>query len=461
MLCAEFNSTTAFDYIAPELIISDKNNLSADYWSLGIIAYEIATGYKPFAAHLPSGQWVLRIRDKKSEHITIYEGDDDQFVYSDRILSENRLSKKFAELLERWLKTALEWNPKQRGYIFEQPKTSDNDISAPVQKLKFFEYIEAMANAKILTIFILKTQRNLSMAIDENTTFDDLLEFIEFEAQVPKSKCYLIRGGESNHCVEQNTKPIELYDSNAMTEFKPMLYVNQIDDVGATSTSNLSSLENEISPPNLPLSLRKVMSNHDQRLKVNALRKFASDTLYFVENENWTFKTNLHGFYKFARTIQSTIEDKRQNITQLQCQFYGLKGGFDLYKQTHERAESMCQLKNEAIDKYCEQRTRLANHIQLLINACEKIVNRYESINRRCRNISENSPCFKHGDAVDCYHVANVSKAYDKLRKQIDNKKFTDKPHYELYQCAIACIKTRDMCYQDRNYLETTRCVAN
>lgn len=454
--CAELNASTSFDYIAPELITSDKYNCSADYWSLGIIAYEMATGTKPFAAHLPSGQWVLRVRDKKSNHITIVEKDDGEFIYSDRIMPENKLSLKFAEMLEAWLRIALEWHPKQRGMVFEQTNGSNQEATAPVQRLKFFDSLDQLEQTKILIIFMLTSHRSLSMAIDTNTTYDDILAFIETEAKIPKSKCHLIRSNDTISPIDKDSKPIELFAGN--DNDRPMLYVNQIGGIGSTSTSNLASLDAEPTIAiEIPASVRNVLLNHEQRLKVHSLRKFAADTLHFVQRENQTYQWCLYGWLNYALQLNQAIESSRQDVRQMQCQVYGLKGALELYDQTLNVSEASCEIGEDTIAKFTEQRTKIATNIQLLVDACEKIVNRYESVNRRSRDASQNELLLKYRETGDLYDVANVVRAYDTLRAQINNKKFVDKPHFELFQCAYKCLKRRDTFLRNKNFVELQR----
>jgi inhibitor of nuclear factor kappa-B kinase subunit beta len=45
------------EYLAPELLISDKYNFSVDYWSFGIIAFEVICGCRPFVPHVSLAKW--------------------------------------------------------------------------------------------------------------------------------------------------------------------------------------------------------------------------------------------------------------------------------------------------------------------------------------------------------------------------------------------------------------------
>lgn len=85
----------------------------------------------------------------------------------------------------------------------------------------------------------------------------------------------------------------------------------------------------------------------------------------------------------------------------------------------------------------------MKQNVQLLVDACEKIIIRYQSIYRRSRDIHQNEILGKR-NAQDFFDIVNTTKAFDALRSQIINKSLVEKPHFELFQCAYKCLKRRD-----------------
>ncbi len=60
-------------YIAPELFLSQEYTKAVDYWSLGFITHEIATGHRPFLPTFNPGQWIDHVQNKSSRDICIYQ----------------------------------------------------------------------------------------------------------------------------------------------------------------------------------------------------------------------------------------------------------------------------------------------------------------------------------------------------------------------------------------------------
>lgn len=445
-------------YTAPERIINttEKYGPAVDYWSLGIIAYEIATGARPFVPHLPLAQWVLRVRQKKSEHICIYETNDGEMVYSNRIWPANQLTNGFIDGLENWLQFGLEWNPKQRGCIFEKiPKNSTDpqingnnsqSISAPpVQVLKFFDTIDDWLSQKLLTIFTLSNHKLISMHVTECTTMTDLCAFIEQKALIPAEKCHIIQSKSLNATVDD--KPIDFYRDDCIDQ--PMIFVMQIKS--PVTTGNEPPIDNidDIFPTDIPITVQNVLKNPEQPLKPHSLRRFARDALHFVRMENRKFKISLNGWFLFAEQLIHDIELCQMDVRRMQFSIYGLSGALDLFKMTMQMAVDAHEFTSI---------TKITQNVECLENACDKIALRHSSVHRRCREISQHE-LFAKRNVQDFYDIANLTRAYATLHDQIARNKMPSKPHFELFQCIFKCLKQRDNLLRSIAFCELKRYV--
>ena len=50
------------DYIAPEVLLSKGHNHVVDWWSLGVLIYEMVTGRTPFDANVPMEMYEKIVR---------------------------------------------------------------------------------------------------------------------------------------------------------------------------------------------------------------------------------------------------------------------------------------------------------------------------------------------------------------------------------------------------------------
>lgn len=425
-------------YTAPELIINttEKYGPAVDYWSCGIIACEIATGVRPFVPHLPLAQWVLRVRQKKSEHISIYEANDGEMVYSNRIWPSNQLTSGFIDGLEHWLPLGLEWNPKQRGCIFEKISKNDNNTQLtlapppPVQVLKFFDAIDDWLSQKLLTIFTLSNHKLISMRVTERTTMADLYAFIEQKALCPAEKCHIIQPKSCN-ATAVDDKPIDFYRDECIDE--PMVFVLQI-----------KSIDDNIFPTDIPMTVQNVLKNPEKPLKTHSLRRFACDALHFVRMENRKFKLSLNGWLLFAEQLNENIEQCRLDVRRMQASIYGLSGALDLFKMSMQMASDK-QLLSSSSQHAVEliNVPKITQNLECLENACDKIALRHSSLHRRGRDICQHE-VFAKRNSQDFYDLTNLTRAYAMLHDQIACNKMPARPHFELFQCIFKCLKQRD-----------------
>ncbi|XP_026467274.1 inhibitor of nuclear factor kappa-B kinase subunit beta-like [Ctenocephalides felis] len=117
-------------YLAPEILLNKSYSNSVDYWSFGLVAFEIICGVRPFLPNMSPAQWLLQIQKKNSDTICIYQDIDENksIIHCDKIYAENFISGALKSKFEKWFKLALEYDSKQRGYEKMKPGSQSNSI---------------------------------------------------------------------------------------------------------------------------------------------------------------------------------------------------------------------------------------------------------------------------------------------------------------------------------------------
>ena len=104
-------------YIAPELFLEMPYTKAVDYWSLGLITFEIITGVRPFLPNLSPGQWMQHVSKKSADDICIYQDhlNEEEIIATDKLFPENHLGKSLVSEFEVFLRSLLQWDPNKRG----------------------------------------------------------------------------------------------------------------------------------------------------------------------------------------------------------------------------------------------------------------------------------------------------------------------------------------------------------
>jgi serine/threonine-protein kinase len=84
------------EYLAPEMIIGDDYDFRVDQYALGLILYEMLTGFKPFESGSPVEIMIRHVNDSPIP------------------LSQNSHGKNYPDMLEKTVMRCLEKNPDQR-----------------------------------------------------------------------------------------------------------------------------------------------------------------------------------------------------------------------------------------------------------------------------------------------------------------------------------------------------------
>lgn len=130
---------------------------------------------------------MYHVRKKSSEDICIYQENEslESIKYSEAIFQECRISACFKREIEQWLRLALEYNPKKRGYL-------NYDIDSSTNELAIFSSLKTLLNKKIITAFCVYTREYCSYEIDDFTRVDTLQGWIQRDTKVTKADQQLL-----------------------------------------------------------------------------------------------------------------------------------------------------------------------------------------------------------------------------------------------------------------------------
>lgn len=120
------------------------------------------------------------VKRKGSEDICIFDTPDKKIHYAQHMPSENHISKTLKSELEKWLKIALEWDPKKRG------------INQKTNELAIFSMLENILSKQIINIFSVYSYQFLSYEIDDSTLISTLQGWIQRDIKIPVEEQFIL-----------------------------------------------------------------------------------------------------------------------------------------------------------------------------------------------------------------------------------------------------------------------------
>lgn len=408
------------EYLAPELLTTGKYSNSVDYWSFGILAFEIICGVRPFLPHCPIARWMVYAAKKTNEDICITEDNQEQFTYHKSVFAENRIGKGLAGYLEKWLQIVLEWHPKQRGYAFVAAK---NAKEKPTQVLKIFTGLDEILNKKFLTVFSLYNYSFFSIEIRDNMEMNDLLSQITTETGIALNELELLLPllQSLTEINMETLRPIDLYMPDA--DSGPMLYV--------LKSGTIFNAENK---PQIPKSVQDVFLNAKAKLKTHMLRQFARNAVYFVQSEQRLYSALVTAIHTYALDLNDKILKFKPNILYMLKLSYSTKGAFEQFNETLLQTKAKLEefkIADTVSEAYTDQCDKVESNINALCAACEKITRRFDSALRRSQESMTSDLLKSANDDIFNAKVLNVQ--FNLIRTQIGERKPVDeKSHINI-----------------------------
>ncbi|KAL2714352.1 inhibitor of nuclear factor kappa-B kinase subunit alpha-like isoform X1 [Vespula squamosa] len=266
------------NYVAPELLYNEKYSCSVDYWSLGILFYEIITGKRPFLPRMPHTiEWMQIIKNKSNDDICAYECGK-KVLFRQDIEDPIDLSSYIRCAMVEWFKVVFQWDPKKRG--------KQLDINGTPQ-LVVFKLLEPTLLQKVLYVYCMYLYKINTYVIDNKTTLSNLQFLIEKDTNISVNQQILT---DYYGNILLNDIPVLAQINNSM------LFVLKTGDM----------LMYDIPILSIPYLAQKMIEQSKNELGFEALNDYYRATIFMMKQELHLFK-----LYIFALSIKVDLINVR------------------------------------------------------------------------------------------------------------------------------------------------------
>ncbi|XP_063828809.1 inhibitor of nuclear factor kappa-B kinase subunit alpha [Ostrinia nubilalis] len=361
-VCASFVGT--LQYLAPEIFYSKTYSNSVDFWSFGLLAFEVICGTRPFLPFMAPVQWMAHVKVKTHDNICIYETFHGDIKCSNEMFPENFISKPLKASLEQWLKVALEWDPKLRGrdapskvtfnIPSEEKETSSNVV--------IFNLLETILSKKIMKVFSVATLTHYAYEIDDKTTAFMLKKWIQDDTHIPVeeqiliSQNYVITDGEDTVMKywDENSISVYLYNKQYLIEEKSDIIVPEIVQRSLKPSLPVELIQNfkncQLLHRNGFYFVMSQMELYDSLIKGLFVRaeSLKNESKELVLRHNFVDK-NIGKLHVKEETLKKFTTMGKEHVQNLKANGVGtnLLGGFEkLFKEADELSDDISKLQN-------------------------------------------------------------------------------------------------------------------
>lgn len=287
-VCASFVGT--LQYLAPEIMYSKTYSNSVDYWSFGLLAFELISGTRPFLPFMSPVQWMPEVKKKAHENICVFETFHGDIEYSNEIFPENHISKAFKKSIEDWLRVTLEWDPKLRGRDAPSKVTFDipSEQKATASNIVLFSLLEKILCTKIIKIFAVVSLTQQAYEIDEHTTIATLKIWLQKDTKIPVQEQVLI--SQTTYIDIDNDEPVAKYWNE---NCNIMLYLY-----------NKNNFLNEQVEPVVPKAVQRCLEHPKTLYNYKNSQNLYRNGLYFVMTQMEAYDSLIHGLFTRGESLK-------------------------------------------------------------------------------------------------------------------------------------------------------------
>lgn len=391
------------NYFAPEIVESAEYKNSVDYWSMGIVAFEIICGAYPFLQDGSMYDALMSIKHKPPGCIAITKTIQNKLCHHTELFPENRLSKVFRKAIEPWLQLALEADGRKRGY-----ELHDENAPKPEPTLTFYTKLDEALNVKVLTVFWLNRCNFLSYIVDETTTMDKLCMSMERDTGIMRNKFYFVlpAGHPLDHLTPE-TQPQQLHAETFFVEGKVMLYLIDFETEGLCHPED----------PSISEAVRLTFGMNE-KIHPRVLKQCLLSALFLHSYELRRIAECADGIHEFSMNLESEIMKQEQMVCSFQEKIMHLNG-----QATH--FQSMVVLGDRVLnEKQIHQSESLDNEWGIIAQNLKSLNFEYSNVHLRLKSILSRTRDFMNKSPLNSYkntvdlHVKNFENLFDEIRNK-------------------------------------------
>ncbi|XP_032683436.1 inhibitor of nuclear factor kappa-B kinase subunit beta-like isoform X2 [Odontomachus brunneus] len=362
------------NYVAPELLWKEKYSCSVDYWSLGILFYELVTGMRPF---LPTMQhtmeWMKHIQNKDYEDIHAYESEG-KIIFGKDIQDPTHLSNYLRSKMVHWFRLVLQWDPRKRGKVFNE---------SGMGYLMVFKMLRQILPKKILYVFCVPLYKIKTYEIDGNTTVKDVQLLIEKDTNI-----------EIEHQILTDYNGTILIESTALLVSKTNDQVLFVFRDGCYLTEDTPTL-------NIPIEVEKMIIQSKDELTFEVLQNYYRHTIFYVKEQVHLFQLYVFAFSINVDLLHQKINTFNTNMENtLECT-KTLMNQVHVIRRRYENPTTV-----DATDK--------KKILHIYFDKVDKLVSAADQIKIKFISLKENNDKFRDKiQSID--HMKDLSEWYHKI----------------------------------------------
>ncbi|CAH2983084.1 unnamed protein product [Chilo suppressalis] len=441
-VCASFVGT--LQYLAPEIFYSKTYSNSVDFWSFGLLAFEVICGTRPFLPFMAPVQWMPHVKAKTHDNICVYETFHGDIKYSNEIFPENHISKPLKILIEEWLKVALEWDPKLRGRDAPSKVTFNipsEEKGITTSNIIVFSLLENILSRKILKVFSVPTLTQHAYEIFDTTTSATLKNWIEKDLGIAPVDQILI--SQNNYANIDNDNVLVKHWDDSGT------YI-----IFLFSKSYLIKENTEVIVPELVQRYTKSSVSLELLQNFKNCQNLYKNSFYFVMTQMETYDSLIKGLFVRAESLKNESKDLLLRHNEVDKAIGKLLVKEETIKKFSEQGkEHICHLKENGLstnvlggfEKLFIEVDEVTEDISKLQSAWSQLTVRVESAaRRRIEGIPTELNTFvtKYNYQALFTRAQNTYVAYKRVENFNDSK--SREKVIDIIQVFKDCIKLRN-----------------